>query len=99
MPESSSNGSSDPFANTLASRDGSLEIHMQGKQLDDRAAERWCAWARESVPAFIDSRSIPRRSSDGFTVAREVNFSTNMLGDHGVHQVLKMLYNLKIGVR
>jgi hypothetical protein len=71
---------------------------MQGKQLDDRAAGRWCAWACENVPAFIHKSDIQRRS-DGFLVAREVNFSTNSLGDHGVHQVLKMLYKLRIGVR
>ena len=32
-------------------------------------------------------------------MASQVDFSNNLLGDRGVHQVLKVLYHLKIGVR
>lgn len=86
------------YESSLAVRDGALEIYMQGRSLDDAHAEKWCAWAREHVASFLRKNAI-QRQANGFAPAREVNFSNNSLGDKGVHAVLRVLFNLRIGVR
>mmetsp|Transcript_17713 Transcript_17713/g.41178 ORF Transcript_17713/g.41178 Transcript_17713/m.41178 type:complete len:709 (+) Transcript_17713:291-2417(+) len=85
------------FETSVAIRDGSLEIQMQGKSLDDSGVEKWCSWAMERAPALIQRSNISRY--EGFVAAKEVNFSNNQLGDRGVLSVLRVLYRLRIGVR
>ncbi|CAE8681151.1 unnamed protein product [Polarella glacialis] len=96
--------SSSLFDGCLAIRGGELDIQFQmwilqsGKQLDNDSAERWCAWAKEKVPGFV-LKSKLQRLSNGFLVAREVNFASNNLGDRGAHAILRTLHSLRIAVR
>eukprot|EP00928_Gymnodinium_smaydae_P021960 TRINITY_DN18600_c0_g2_i2.p1 TRINITY_DN18600_c0_g2~~TRINITY_DN18600_c0_g2_i2.p1 ORF type:complete len:596 (+),score=108.87 TRINITY_DN18600_c0_g2_i2:150-1937(+) len=90
----------DEFAGSLDVRDGCLEIHMQGRSLDDRGADRWCAWARDNVPQYLRTHGIQQPSgADGFVTAREVNFSSNSIGDAGALALLRCLFNLRVGIK
>eukprot|EP00438_Fugacium_kawagutii_P007564 Skav204868 [mRNA] locus=scaffold1679:71464:72517:- [translate_table: standard] len=47
-------------------RDGQLNINMASRNLDDAGIEKWCEWADECLPDFVQNKRLPRREADGF---------------------------------
>eukprot|EP00930_Biecheleria_cincta_P098321 TRINITY_DN89991_c0_g1_i1.p1 TRINITY_DN89991_c0_g1~~TRINITY_DN89991_c0_g1_i1.p1 ORF type:complete len:1066 (+),score=237.35 TRINITY_DN89991_c0_g1_i1:136-3333(+) len=86
------------FKDSLLVRESQLEISVSSRQLDNAGAERWCAWAKEHLPAFVESEGLARQTN-GFLLCKEVNFSSNSIGDKGAHAILKTFYELKLAVR
>eukprot|EP00928_Gymnodinium_smaydae_P003861 TRINITY_DN11367_c0_g2_i2.p1 TRINITY_DN11367_c0_g2~~TRINITY_DN11367_c0_g2_i2.p1 ORF type:complete len:777 (-),score=163.48 TRINITY_DN11367_c0_g2_i2:195-2432(-) len=90
------------FGSSLAVRAGLLDIQLQSCGLDDAAAERWCTFADESLPALIQ-RLPDRTELEVFracrAVACEVNLADNCLGDRGLLSILRLLHRHGVGVR
>lgn len=86
------------FRDSLQVRESQLEITFTSRQLDNAGAERWCAWAKEHLPSFVESEGLARQAN-GFLLCKEVNFSSNAIGDKGAHAILKTFYELKLAVR
>jgi hypothetical protein len=75
-----------------------MVVQLQGRNLTDESATRWCIYARQKVPELIAQHEL-QRSSDGRGFAYEVNVSNNKLGDCGLYHILKLLYDLNFHIR
>lgn len=85
------------FEAGICVRDGALDIQMAKQQLDNNGAQQWVQWLGKYLPEFIRRKGLQIRSQDGFHIASQIDFSSNQLGDQGFYQILKQLFDLKIG--
>ena len=86
------------FEGSLCIDRGEMVVQLQGRNLTDESATRWCIYARQKVPELIAQHEL-QRSSDGRGFAYEVNVSNNKLGDCGLYHILKLLYDLNFHIR
>lgn len=76
----------------------SLEVHMQGRDLDDAGIMNWCERMHLVVIPQLIEEKVLVRSKDGTLLAREMNFAENRIGDYGLRSLLQLLWNFRIGV-
>ena len=86
------------FEGSLCIDRGELVVQLQGRNLTDESATRWCTYARQKVADLIAQHEL-QRSSDGRCFAYEVNVSNNKLCDSGLYRILKLLYDLNFHIR